>query len=272
MAPLLEEIMNVCVVGAVAHSTHTGAQRVALQGTWPTLAEAATICLQRLRTFWSAFFCLCRSNSAKKRLEMVAPPDNHQARTPLRTAAENNSSVGSGQAQRLNPSGGPRWGGDSENRRPAGWTDNPAAGGTPLVASGAGAGGGVLGVLPSVTTMERGPEVDDFSPRLAGASPLSDRSQQQLQSSAAAAGVMDVGNQYAGGATRGGESKRAASSSSSSLEDVELEMWKLGLQIGSKLDVMDTVDKWCEAEVTAVDREAGKVFISYTYWSPKVRS
>lgn len=48
-------------------------------------------------------------------------------------------------------------------------------------------------------------------------------------------------------------------------------MWKLGLQIGSKLDVKDTVEKWCEAEVIAVDREAGKVFISYTYWSPKVR-
>ncbi|CAM9807718.1 unnamed protein product, partial [Hapterophycus canaliculatus] len=201
---------------------------------------------------------------------MVAPPDDHQARTPLRTAAENNSSVSGGQAQRLNASGGLRWGGDSENRRPAGWTENPAAPAPrqPGRASGAGAGGGVLGVLPSGTTTEQGPEVDGFSPRLAGAASLSDRPEQhQHQPRAEAVGVMDVGDQYAGGAMRGGESKRAASGSSSG--EVELEMWKLGLQIGSKLDVKDTVEKWCEAEVTAVDREAGKVFISYTYWSPK---
>lgn len=47
-------------------------------------------------------------------------------------------------------------------------------------------------------------------------------------------------------------------------------MWKLGLQIGSKLDVRDTVDRWCEATVAAVDREAATVFITYTYWAPKV--
>lgn len=64
------------------------------------------------------------------------------------------------------------------------------------------------------------------------------------------------------------ESKRAASSSEAG--DVELEMWKLGLQIGSNLDVKDTVDKWCEATVTAVDREAARVYVSYTYWAPKV--
>lgn len=53
---------------------------------------------------------------------------------------------------------------------------------------------------------------------------------------------------------------------------MELEMWKLGLQIGSNLDVKDTVDKWCEASVTAVDREAARVCVSYTYWAPKVMS
>ncbi|CAM9660983.1 unnamed protein product, partial [Scytosiphon promiscuus] len=242
----------------------------------PLFEEAVTICLQRLRTFLPACFCFCRPKSAQKRLEMVAPPDNHQARTPLRTAAENNSSVGSVQAQRLNPSGGPRWGGDSENRRPAGWTENPAAAGAPLEAgraSVAGAGGGVLGVLPSATTTQRGPEVDDFSPRPAGAAPLSDRLEQQHQQHqehqplVEASGMTDVGDECTGGATRGGESKRASPLSSSG--DVELEMWKLGLNIGSKLDAKDTVEKWCEAEVTAVDREAGKVFISYTYWSSK---
>lgn len=49
-----------------------------------------------------------------------------------------------------------------------------------------------------------------------------------------------------------------------------MEMWKLGLQIGSKLDVKDTVDKWCEATVVAVDREVAKVYVTYTYWAPKV--
>lgn len=49
-----------------------------------------------------------------------------------------------------------------------------------------------------------------------------------------------------------------------------MEMWKLGLQIGSKLDVKDTVDKWCEATVVAVNREAAKVYVTYTYWAPKV--
>lgn len=44
---------------------------------------------------------------------------------------------------------------------------------------------------------------------------------------------------------------------------------ELGLQIGSKLDVKDTVDKWCEATVVAVDREAAKVYVTYTYWAPK---
>lgn len=47
-------------------------------------------------------------------------------------------------------------------------------------------------------------------------------------------------------------------------------MWKLGLQIGSRLDVKDTVDKWCEATVLAVDREAAEVLVTYTYWAKKV--
>lgn len=49
-----------------------------------------------------------------------------------------------------------------------------------------------------------------------------------------------------------------------------MEMWKLGLRIGSKLDVKDTVDKWCEATVVAVDREAANVYVTYTFWTPKV--
>lgn len=50
-----------------------------------------------------------------------------------------------------------------------------------------------------------------------------------------------------------------------------IETWRLGLRVGSELDVMDTVEKWCEATVLAVDREADKALISYTYWAPKVR-
>lgn len=49
------------------------------------------------------------------------------------------------------------------------------------------------------------------------------------------------------------------------------EAWRLGLQVGSPLDVKDTVDKWCEATVKRVDRERQQVFITYTYWSSKVR-
>lgn len=80
--------------------------------------------------------------------------------------------------------------------------------------------------------------------------------------------MTDASDRHEGGATQGAESAHAASSPSA---DAELEIWKLGLQISSKLDVKDTVEKWCEAEVTAVDREAGEVFISYMYWSSKVR-
>ncbi|CBN78161.1 conserved unknown protein [Ectocarpus siliculosus] len=201
---------------------------------------------------------------------MVAPPS--QERTPLR-AAENSTGSSSGQAQRSNPPrDGPRWGGDGENVRPAGWTDNPAAAGA--AAAQARAGGSVLGVLSARSTTQQGgggPEVDSYSLlRPAGGTPLSDRRQE------AAAGVMNPGQtrglehqqRYAGGEARGGtaESKRAASSEAG---DVELEMWKLGLQVGSNLDVKDTVDKWCEATVTAVDREAARVYVSYTYWAPK---
>ncbi|CAN0230587.1 unnamed protein product, partial [Ectocarpus fasciculatus] len=210
---------------------------------------------------------------------MVAPPS--QERTPLR-AAENStsSSSSSGQAQRSNPRDGPRWGGDGENVRPAGWTDNPAAAGAAAAAAQhARAGGSVLGVLSARSATQQqggGPEADSFSLlRPAGAStPLSGRRQET------AAGVMmnpgqarglEHQHRYAagGGEARGGaaESKRAASSSEAG--DVELEMWKLGLQIGSNLDVKDTVDKWCEATVTAVDREAARVYVSYTYWAPK---
>lgn len=50
-----------------------------------------------------------------------------------------------------------------------------------------------------------------------------------------------------------------------------LEAWRSRLQPGSHLDVKDTVDKWCEAEVLTVDNALGRVFITYTYWSSKVR-
>lgn len=65
--------------------------------------------------------------------------------------------------------------------------------------------------------------------------------------------------------TRGGRVKEGRPT-----DGVEMEMWKLGLQVGSKLDVKDTVEKWCEASVIAVEREAGRVFVTYTYWATKV--
>ncbi len=52
--------------------------------------------------------------------------------------------------------------------------------------------------------------------------------------------------------------------------EVEVAWWKCGLHIGSRLDVKDTVDKWCEAEVLDVDFEAAKVLISYIFWAKKV--
>lgn len=200
---------------------------------------------------------------------MVAPPG--QQSTPLQPAETNS------QAQQHVSSGdGPRYDGDSENARPAGWTENPAAAaaagaragggaGAAGAAGGAGSGaGGVSGVLGI------GPEVDDDddndneSLHSRVDAPLSQR---QRQDAMAAAGALRAnmawGQQYAGGAIRGGESKRASS-------EVEVEMWKLGLHINSRLDVKDTVDKWCEAEVLAVDREAAKVFITYTFWAKKV--
>ncbi|CAM9486523.1 unnamed protein product [Pylaiella littoralis] len=221
---------------------------------------------------------------------MVAPPNQEGRRTssPLETAAAaaSNSSASSQQAHRLNPGDGPRWRGDSENTRPAGWTDNPA---TAAATAGPGAGGragrgSVSGILSSTSTPAgRGPEVDDdhhLSRRVAGSgAPLADRQEQQqqqqqppiLRSAAAAARAMNSANEVVRGQQSssrsgvirgfGGDSKRAA--------DVEMEMWKLGLQIGSKLDVKDTVDRWCEATVAAVDREAARVFVTYTYWAPK---
>ncbi len=107
-----------------------------------------------------------------------------------------------------------------------------------------------------------GPEIDDDNVPLhaSGGAPLSQRQQQDAMADASVA----RGQQYTGGgAIRGGEAKRATS-------EVEVEMWKLGLNIGSRLDVKDTVDKWCEAEVLAVDREAAKVLITYIFWAEKV--
>ena len=195
---------------------------------------------------------------------MVAPPNTRQ--TPLQQAAQN-TSIGGEAPQRPSPGDGPRWSGDSENTRPAGLTENPAAGAGARAGAARGAGpGSVLGVLSS-TTSARGPEVaDDYSPRAAGGAPLAGR-QQQRTVAGASLGELRGQQQYPRGATRGGESKRAASGSA---QEVEMEMWKLGLQIGSKLDVKDTVDKWCEATVVAVDREAAKVYVTYTYWAPKV--
>lgn len=199
---------------------------------------------------------------------MVAPPNPRQ--TPLQQAAQNTSISGEA-PQRSSPGDGPRWSGDSENTRPTGLTENPAAGAAGLGAAGAARGAGpgsVLGVLSS-TPPARGPEVaDDYSPHVAGGAPLSGRQPQRAVAAARSLGEARGQQQYPSGATRrGGESKRAASASA---QEVETEMWKLGLQIGSKLDVKDTVDKWCEATVIAVDREAAKVYVTYTYWAPKV--
>eukprot|EP00752_Nemacystus_decipiens_P011076 g9840.t1 len=199
---------------------------------------------------------------------MVAPPNTRQ--TPLQQAAQN-TSVGGEASQRLSPRDGPRWSGDSENTRPTGLTENRAAA-TAGAGTGAGAGaargagpGSVLGVLSS-TPSARGPEVaDDYSPRTAGGAPLSGR-QQQRTLAAHSFGDHRGQQQPTRGATRTGESKRAASASP---EEVQMEMWKLGLQVGSKLDVKDTVDKWCEATVIAVNREAAKVYVTYTFWAPK---
>jgi hypothetical protein len=39
--------------------------------------------------------------------------------------------------------------------------------------------------------------------------------------------------------------------------------------VGMFLDVLDTVDKWSEAEVLEVDHVMHRVFITYTYWMDK---
>lgn len=48
------------------------------------------------------------------------------------------------------------------------------------------------------------------------------------------------------------------------------EGWRRRLGIGSKLDVEDTVRRWCEASVVGVDEAEAAVFVTYTYWAPKV--
>lgn len=50
-----------------------------------------------------------------------------------------------------------------------------------------------------------------------------------------------------------------------------IETWRLGLRVGSELDVKDTVNKWCEAKVIGIDMEAEMVHITYIYWDSKVR-
>lgn len=40
-------------------------------------------------------------------------------------------------------------------------------------------------------------------------------------------------------------------------------------RVGMFLDVLDTVGKWCEAEVLEVDHHAHKITITYLYWSEK---
>lgn len=156
-------------------------------------------------------------------------------------------------------------------------TENPAGGaagggGEAGAVPSRGAGpGSVLGVVLSASTpTARGPEVaDDISPRAAVGSPLSGRWQQRAVAGGSSGEARGQQQQrYASGVTREGESKRAASAASA--QEVEMEMWKLGLQIGSKLDVKDTADKWCEASVVAVNREAAKVYVTYTYWAQKV--
>ncbi|CAN0079975.1 unnamed protein product, partial [Phaeothamnion confervicola] len=47
------------------------------------------------------------------------------------------------------------------------------------------------------------------------------------------------------------------------------ELWRGRIIIGSALDVLDTVGKWSEAEVTAVDRVRHLVKISYTFWADR---
>lgn len=49
-----------------------------------------------------------------------------------------------------------------------------------------------------------------------------------------------------------------------------LETWRLELRPGSQLDVLDTVEKWCEASVVSINMEKGLIKITYTYWSDKV--
>lgn len=188
----------------------------------------------------------------------------------------------------------PRRDDDAENSQPAaGWTVNPAAAGAaaapapapaPAAAAApapaaAGNGNNRRGANSSVT----GPEVDDWPPqeRSAVAAPLSDNQQHATDANnEPGAGrwsaADDVGRtttnsriyRRGGGA---GAGARAEGGGGGGKGGVEMEMWKLGLHIGSKLDVKDTVDKWCEASVIAVDREAGKVLVTYTYWAPKVR-
>ncbi|CAM9456401.1 unnamed protein product [Chrysoparadoxa australica] len=42
--------------------------------------------------------------------------------------------------------------------------------------------------------------------------------------------------------------------------------WRMNLQVGDELDVKDTVNKFCEAEVLEIDKMRGLVRITYTYW------
>eukprot|EP00904_Undaria_pinnatifida_P009801 jgi/Undpi1/5951/HiC_scaffold_2.g01225.m1 len=45
------------------------------------------------------------------------------------------------------------------------------------------------------------------------------------------------------------------------------EGWRRRLGVGSKLDVEDTVRRWCEASVIAVDEAGASVLVTYTYWA-----
>ena len=92
---------------------------------------------------------------------------------------------------------------------------------------------------------------------------LSDRHEQQLLPSPGGLNASDVNREQGSG--------RNAAARDVGLDVEDGERWRYRLGIGSKLDVEDTVLRWCEASVVEVDDVRAAVFVTYTYWAREVR-